>query len=294
MEKASFSCASRSPHTHTIRGNPQERGLEEIPHEAFQEAMGEVRDVMLQYTKCADPTEREARMERVRQAEERGQMEETAINMVRTSITPNVQSDDPHTLKDHTPDHVPTSQRLGSNIRAQAAQSGRSTAEHSTGSRERVPAPRRLGPPATLTVHPREDIIEALTDIDTERRPIALRLGPATNADAGNSVTQDANAGRRKPGRPPGPRKTTDKTPNATSKRKVAQSKPSPVRRRTTTTAGTSKTTKHSRGKKGETLHLDTLQEQQATASENVPLVNLIPRSTRRRMDFRIPSSPAP
>lgn len=52
-----------------------------ISQDTLHEARIEVRDVMLQYTKCADPTEREARKERVRQAEERGQMEDAAVHL---------------------------------------------------------------------------------------------------------------------------------------------------------------------------------------------------------------------
>lgn len=56
-----------------IKGAPLlEDDFPTIPHETLNEARVEVGDVMLQYTKCADPTEREARKERVRQVEERG------------------------------------------------------------------------------------------------------------------------------------------------------------------------------------------------------------------------------
>lgn len=50
------------------------------------EALGELCEVMVQYTSCADPTENAARKERLRQAEEAGQFEETAAQMVRSSI----------------------------------------------------------------------------------------------------------------------------------------------------------------------------------------------------------------
>ena len=54
--------------------------------------MGELRNVMIQYTKTTDPTESEARKERMRQAEEQGEMEETAIQMVRASLAPTIDS----------------------------------------------------------------------------------------------------------------------------------------------------------------------------------------------------------
>lgn len=69
--KGSGSSASKAPPEVPVRGFLQENNHDSLPQEALNEAMGEVRDVMLQYTMC---TEREARKERVRQAEERGQM----------------------------------------------------------------------------------------------------------------------------------------------------------------------------------------------------------------------------
>ncbi|WZZ67030.1 hypothetical protein YC2023_078400 [Brassica napus] len=42
------------------RGVPPQNDKQPIPQEAIQEAMGEIRNVMLQYTKCSDPTESEA------------------------------------------------------------------------------------------------------------------------------------------------------------------------------------------------------------------------------------------
>ncbi|KAG2257960.1 hypothetical protein Bca4012_095255 [Brassica carinata] len=54
--------------------------------EAINKAMDEVRDVMRQHTTCADPTESAARKERMRQAEELGEVEETAFQMVKESL----------------------------------------------------------------------------------------------------------------------------------------------------------------------------------------------------------------
>ncbi|KAF2607728.1 hypothetical protein F2Q68_00044547 [Brassica cretica] len=56
---------------------------EEIPRKVLEEAREELREVMIQYTSCADPTESAARRERVRRAEEQGEVEETAENMAR-------------------------------------------------------------------------------------------------------------------------------------------------------------------------------------------------------------------
>ncbi|WZZ61782.1 hypothetical protein YC2023_061889 [Brassica napus] len=53
--------------------------------EAFEAALEEVREVMVQYTQCADPTESAARRERMKKAEQQGELEETALQMVRAA-----------------------------------------------------------------------------------------------------------------------------------------------------------------------------------------------------------------
>lgn len=64
--KESGSSASKNLQKPPERGNPQDNDLSLLPPEALNDALGEVRDYLMQYTKCADPTEREARVERVR------------------------------------------------------------------------------------------------------------------------------------------------------------------------------------------------------------------------------------
>ncbi|KAF3495845.1 hypothetical protein DY000_02052093 [Brassica cretica] len=68
------------------RGNPLLLDQQSVPHEAFNEALEEVREVMVQHTQCADPTESAARKERLRKAEKEGQLEETATRMVQASL----------------------------------------------------------------------------------------------------------------------------------------------------------------------------------------------------------------
>lgn len=96
---------------------PARESSTQIPQAALNVAMGELRDVMIKYVNCADPTESAARRERYRQAEDLGQFEETAEQMVRASLQ--IPSERPH--------ESPTSL---------------------SGSHERIPATLRLGPPA--------------------------------------------------------------------------------------------------------------------------------------------------
>uniref|UniRef100_A0A0D3A5T3 Uncharacterized protein n=1 Tax=Brassica oleracea var. oleracea TaxID=109376 RepID=A0A0D3A5T3_BRAOL len=82
---------------------------------ALEEALGEVRKVKNQYTMCADPTKSAARKERLRQAEEQGQIEETAHMMVKASM----QAQAPPTREELSPtstERVSSLQRLGPQI----------------------------------------------------------------------------------------------------------------------------------------------------------------------------------
>ncbi|KAF2583974.1 hypothetical protein F2Q70_00033682 [Brassica cretica] len=56
------------------------------PQEVLNEARAEVRETMLQYTQCADPTESAARRERMRIAEEKGQLEKSAIRIAQANL----------------------------------------------------------------------------------------------------------------------------------------------------------------------------------------------------------------
>ena len=252
---------------------------------------------MLQYTRAADPTEREARIERVRQAEERGELEEAALHMLQASN--NTISKD-NTPANATPERLSASQRLGPAPQSHSTDRRKSSADLSTDDLERLPATLRLGPPPLELGQLSNERSEIQTVTTTERVPAPLRLGPLNLENAETRVVPEPEPTKRKPGRPPGPRNNTRENPSSktrviASKRKVTQ-KPSPIRRKITADSEGTTTIKKKTGraKTGGTSRAGAQQERQPTASENTPLVNLIPKSTRRRMDFRIPSSPAP
>ncbi|CDY43714.1 BnaA08g05060D [Brassica napus] len=140
------SIAQEAPR-HSDRGIPLRSTQVDLPREAVEEAIGEIRDVMIQYTSCADPTESAARKERFRQAEEQGQVEETAVQMVKASL---------------------------------ATQPTQTEGTEAQSSPARIPALLRLGP----TTSPPED----------QNQQDAQQQAKATT--------------RRKPGRPPGSRKS--------------------------------------------------------------------------------------
>lgn len=84
----------------------------ELPTQAVEEAIGELRDVMVQYTICADPSKSAARKERMRQPEEAGQIEETAIRMVRANMINQTQTSITDELEQQ-PERIHVSLRLG-------------------------------------------------------------------------------------------------------------------------------------------------------------------------------------
>lgn len=80
---------AESSDTSRIRRPPLERGvtttassLQPVPIPTIEEVMGELREVTVQYTNCADPTESLARKQRVLQGEARGLMAETAALII--------------------------------------------------------------------------------------------------------------------------------------------------------------------------------------------------------------------
>lgn len=86
----------------------------EPPSAAINTAMCELRDVMVQYVNCADPTESAARKERYRQAEESGQVEEAALQMVRASLSTQGDSQrSPSPILSPSQERIPANLRLG-------------------------------------------------------------------------------------------------------------------------------------------------------------------------------------
>ncbi|KAG2246160.1 hypothetical protein Bca52824_085788 [Brassica carinata] len=176
---------------------------------------------MLQYTRVADPSEREAREERMRLAEDLGEMEETATNMVQAAMHLSAEKHGRIQITD-TPERILAVQRL-------------SLPE----SHERIPTSARLGPcplvqePVQRTIPPNGDIVNA------ERLPASLRLEYPPETVLPPTTT--GSTVKRKPGRPPGPRKGNQssgaKPPlaaAASSKiKRVPAGKPSPIRRST-------------------------------------------------------------
>ncbi|KAF3606715.1 hypothetical protein DY000_02046425 [Brassica cretica] len=106
------SSASKKAHQYSARGTPLQIPQEDLPREALEEAIGELHDVMKQYTSIADPTESAARKECYRMAEEQEEIEQTAAKMGRARIA-NQETPDLNDDNDTSPKRVPALLRLG-------------------------------------------------------------------------------------------------------------------------------------------------------------------------------------
>ncbi|CAA7019208.1 unnamed protein product [Microthlaspi erraticum] len=130
------SSQSRNSH-HSEHQNPH---VSDLPATALTEAREEVRDVMSQYANCADPIESAARKERMRLAEERGEFEQTAVQMVRHSLRTQSQFSmqrEEEVLEPLMHERDPASQRLGPVLTDIPIEEGTI----------RLPAKKRLGRP---------------------------------------------------------------------------------------------------------------------------------------------------
>ncbi|KAL0658487.1 hypothetical protein Bca4012_079072 [Brassica carinata] len=151
------------------REDPQGENHDQFPLEDLAAARGEIREVMLQYTSCADPTESAARRERVRKAEAKGTIDESAAKLVRASLARKETTNSPispSSPMEEMMEHIPIIDRLGPLNKV-----------------PRDPVPRaptmaRLGP--------------LLDEVTTDEIDLAAFT---------------AQAPKRKPGRPPGRRK---------------------------------------------------------------------------------------
>ncbi|KAG7543566.1 Endonuclease/exonuclease/phosphatase [Arabidopsis thaliana x Arabidopsis arenosa] len=86
-----------------------------LPQAEVEVAMEELREVMIQYANCPDPTESAARRERVRLAEEQGEFIQTAEQMVRASLPDQGVTTGLLTPSSEIPsqERIPVAQRLG-------------------------------------------------------------------------------------------------------------------------------------------------------------------------------------
>ena len=249
------------------RPQPAERGAPlllsdtAVPFEAVQDAMGEIRGYMNQYANCSDPAESAARKERLRQAEAQGQIEESAVKMVKASLA------------------------------REATEAVKLTpADPEAEAHERIPVAERLRP---LNIEPiPQNSPVPINEVDPALCIlVTARVGPAPTNELARTTTSEREAQmtqKREPGRPPS-RKMTNPSPSpapgsCSRKRKVA-AKP-PVARRRPLVEG-ERPTKVTKAGKTRATHAST-----PSSSDNIPLARMIPPSAKRKMDFRGQSPP--
>ncbi|XP_048627202.1 synapsin-1-like [Brassica napus] len=216
---------------------------------------------MIQYTSCADPSESAARKERLRQAEQNGQFEESVAQMARASLA---------------------------NLPA------RNREDDQPNSPERVPALLRLGQPPSPPLQMENERIPSPT-----RTPALLRIGQPSGSPQVTAPPMVQDTGRRKPGRPPGSKRVSSSPKTLTGassrKRKLKQTKAPPCRRKLLTQPDRSEQgAGPSRPRKGKSQEQDK-QKSASSNSDNQPLRNMIPTvPKRKKADFWNPSTPVP
>lgn len=156
---------------------------------------------------------------------------------------------------------------------------------------ERIPIASRLGPVSTEV---RFEDVEFQTDPGSQRDrlPAKDRIGKALA-----SPLSAAAGKKRKPGRPPGPRKVVSSPvpnlPSGSRKRKLHVEKPPTGRKKQNSDGERPRKTVKQSMQKGKNIRKGA-STGTPSSSDNVPIVNMIPPSARRRMDFRVPSHPVP
>lgn len=182
------------------------------------------------------------------------------------------------------PERLSASQRLGPSI------------PPASNSQERVSARLRLGEKSTSPtevprLHASLRLGEAPKSPSSKNKlPATQRLGPTQPVEATEGAPEAKI--KRKPGRPPGSRKVQESptlTKGGTSKRrKVTSSKPPPCRRKIHSEDSRKGTKKAKDGASRPATSTGT------HSSENLPISRMIPKTTRRKTGFHIPSDPVP
>lgn len=325
-----FSSASRINLQPSVRGIPLPMCNDKVPQEAVESALGEIRETLTNYAACSDPTESAARRERLRVAELKGNIEKNAIQnakilrarqaaakevigsgeketSLRTPVSARlgpipIPTEARDTTNLYSPTDVgslershiksrlgplPANQDLSQIVATEAVDSRRMNTP--SGSLDRIPIANRLGSQAVGS----GASAERLSFEQTERVPAGERLGVITT----EGQTSSPKTKKRKPGRPPGSRKVLSSpglSQNAgVRKRKTQQDKPPTGRKKQNPEGEKSRRTVKQTKPRAKNLRRGT-SAGTPSSSDNVPIVNLIPPSARRRMDFRVPSNPVP
>ncbi|CAN6987113.1 unnamed protein product, partial [Brassica rapa subsp. trilocularis] len=140
---------------------------DQIPEEIMAEAREELREVMIQYTSIADPSESAARKERLRRAEEQGEVDESAEQIAR-QLMRDQKTARGGAIPKQTQTRIPVTQRLGPS-------SPLAPQVEVVNEQLRIPAKKRLGRPSTKKPL---GVNTAGTRTSTKRRVAPVRTSP--------------------------------------------------------------------------------------------------------------------
>ena len=142
---------------------------DQIPEEIMAKAREELREVMIQYTSVPDPSESVARKERMRRAEEQGEVDGSAEQIAR-QLMKDQKAARAEAIQEHTQTRILVAQRLGpsSLLAPQVAELNEQL---------RIPAKKRLGQRPTKKPL---GVNTAGTGISTKRRVAPVRTSPKT------------------------------------------------------------------------------------------------------------------
>ncbi|KAL0740869.1 hypothetical protein Bca4012_082382 [Brassica carinata] len=137
--------ASRDIQSSSHKGSPLDGRQINLPRGKYAVAVEAVRGVLLQYANCTDPAESATRRERLIQAEAKGQLEENAALVVRTSLSRNTTVDP----EEESPLAMSSGRRSLSSRLGRAAAVVNNQSLPLAPSTERASATSRLGPLST-------------------------------------------------------------------------------------------------------------------------------------------------
>lgn len=306
------SSVSRNNHTTDARGNPHISEQEVMRQDPLREISRDVEGVPVQKDRYMELLERESSRKRTEHEAGRGQLEEALLQVARASL--NMATEKSPLANNTIPERVPATQRLGSSPQHISVNIGKGAEISPSSSQIRIPATQRLGsieqakgsssgkhcsapaPSPKERVSATKRLGGQGSPNSQARVPAALRLGPES-VPSPTFIQQEQIVAKRKPGRPPG-RTKVPASPSlgrdaSTKIRKVKNQKVTKCRRKLSVEESRLGVTK----KKDKTRGGSALPESSGVnshSSDNVPLSNMIPKSNRRKTDFRVPSGPAP
>ncbi|CAF2297288.1 unnamed protein product [Brassica napus] len=301
--------SSASKSTHDNRGIPQR--IEQVLHQKNSELEARRAEKEAQSIRSSHLQEKERRISPARPEGDRGQLEKAVLQVVRASLNLTTESQTPIAAISERR-HV--TQRLGATDGHNSGSAGRGSEFSSNSAKERTPVSQRLGPVQQPMLGSSERKVDASTSRSKERIPASHRLGeqgiPTSTTRTSDpqrldpplimensTFLPDKVPAKKRLGRPPGKAKKPA-SPSLTKdglskKRRVPAPKATNVRRKLGNEDSRTEGNTIKGKKRGESSR-QAASDGRSRSSDNMPISNMIPKSTRRKADFRAPPDPIP